>query len=337
MSNVIFDKKNVLVIGGAGFIGSHLCDELIRTSKVICVDDFSSSDERNIDHLLAYPDFAFIKHDISEPLNLEMLPELHKFKVEFQGIQEIYNLACPMSALNFEKNIIKVILANSYIVKNALDIALKYNAKFLHISSSVVYGKVSSEFVQEDDLGIVNNLSERSAYDEGKRFAETLIDNYRRYYNLDTKIIRLFRTYGPRMPINDGQMIPDFVSCALDNNDLIIYGDENFSSSFCYVLDVVDALVRAMEADFIGPMNVGSDISIKLTDLANKIISKLNSQSKIVYKKELLFMKPLLLPRIRKAKDTLNWMPIMTIDKGLENTISDLQASKGIKDIQYNL
>ena len=333
---VIFDKKNVLVTGGAGFIGSHLCDELIKTANVICLDNFSTGDEKNIDHLLAEPDFEFIRHDICEPINLEKLPELQKFKIEFQGLQEIYHLACPMSPQDFTKNRIPIILANSYGVKNALDLAVKHEAKFMHFSSSVVYGQRRKENrpITENDLGAVDILSERSSYDEGKRFAETIVANYHSEHNVDAKIIRLFRIYGPRMKLDDGQMIPDFISQALDNQDLDIYGDKNFTSSFCYISDCLDAAVKLMDSDLSGPINIGSDVLINLTDLAGKVIAIIGSSSKIIYKKELLFMSPLCLPDITKARNDLGWIPVISLDKGLEKTIYELRASKGLKSVE---
>lgn len=332
----IFDKKNVLVTGGAGFIGSHLCDELIKDSKVICLDDFSTGDEKNIDHLLAESDFVFIKHDITKPIALESLPELQKFKIQFQGIQEVYHLACPMSPKNFNENKIQTILSNSIGVKNALDIAKKHNAKFMHFSSSVVYGFKPEENrkVKESEFGVLDTITERSVYDEGKRFAETLVNSYHEAYDLDTKIMRLFRTYGPRMKLNDNQMIPDFINNALDNEDLIIYGDENFSSSFCYISDCIDACIKLMESDIHGPINIGSDIEIKLKDLAEKVINMIESKASIKYEKEHFFMKPLLLPDITKARNELGWMPIVTIEKGLDNAIYEIRANKGIKGVK---
>ena len=221
---IIFDKKNVLVIGGAGFVGSHLCDELVKKNRVICVDDFSSGDEKNIDHLLADPNFKFVRHDITKPLNLNEQPELHEFKIEFQGVQEGYYLACPMSPKHFDSNKVQIMLANSYGVINALEIAKQFQAKFMHFSSSVVYGprRDGNQKIKEDDLGQVGILSERSAYDEGTRFAETIVKNYHDVYNIETKIIRLFRIYGPRMKFNDGHIVPDMIVNALDNKDLVI-------------------------------------------------------------------------------------------------------------------
>lgn len=328
----IFDRKNVLVTGGAGFIGSHLCDELIKTSKVICIDNFLTGDERNIDHLLADPNFEFIRHDISEPIDIESMPELQKFKIEFQGIQEIYNLACPTSPKKFNDNKISNLLANSYGVKNVLDLAVRYEAKLLHFSSSVIYGprRPENKRIAEDDFGHVDILSERSSYDEGKRFAETMVGNYRDIHKIDAKIIRLFRAYGPRMKLDEGNMIPDFISNAFDNEDLVIFGDEKFSSAFCYVSDVIDAAVKMMETDLPGPINIGSDVDINVTGLAEKIISLTGSKSKIAYKDKLVFLTSLCLPDLTSARENLGWMPIVTLEKGLAKTIDDLRESKGL-------
>ncbi len=332
---VIFDKKNVLVAGGAGFIGSHLCDELLKTCKVICIDNFISGSEKNIDHLLANPDFFFINYNLEKPLDLENLEELKKFKIEFQGIQEIYNLACPMSPRNFMENRLATLIANSYVVKNLLDLAVKYQSKFIHFSSSVVYGarqKEKSDFkYKETDLGLLDQISERSCYDEGKRFAETLVTNYRSMYNLDTKILRVFRTYGPRMESDDDQMIPDFINSALENKDIIINGDQSFSSSFCYIDDVLDGVFKVLNSDLAGPVNIGSDVNFNLTDLVNIISKETKSQSKIVYEEEKLFLSELVLPDIRLAKNELNWMPVVTLENGLKKTIFDISAHKRLQ------
>ena len=332
---VIFDKKNVLVAGGAGFIGSHLCDELIKTNKVICIDNFVSGSEKNIDHLLSSPDFVFINHDLSQPINLIDLPELDKFKIKFQGIQEIYNLACPMSPLNFLDNRLAILDSSSSVTRNLLDLAVANEAKFLHFSSSVVYGNYDKERhdykVKETELGVVDNLSPRSAYDEGRRFAETLVVNYRDIFKLDTKIIRLFRTYGPRMKLNDGQMIPDFINEAIFNKDLVIFGDESFSSSFCYVDDVIDAVTRIMSSELAGPINIGSDVRINLSDLAYLIIKEAGSSSKVVYQPSTIFMSELLLPDIYLARNELSWMPVVTLENGLKKTLFSLRANSGLQ------
>jgi len=331
----IFDKKNVLVTGGAGFIGSHLCDELVKTCKVICLDNFSTGDERNIDHLLSDPDFVFIRHDITEPLDLEEAPGLQKFKIEFQGLQEIYNLACPMSPKDFEKNKEATLLINSYGTKNVLDLAIKYEAKLMHFSSSVVYGPrfTDNKKINEEFVGAVDILSDRSSYDEGKRFAETLVINYGDIYSLDAKIVRIFRIYGPRMKLDDNQMIPDFIRDSLNNKDLIVFGDRNFSSSFCYISDCIDAVMKIIESNITGPINIGSDLDVNITDFAEKIIKMIGSKSKIIYRDKILFMTPLCLPDITRARNELGWIPIVTLEKGLEKTINDLKASKGLKGI----
>jgi len=331
----IFDQPNALVAGGAGFIGSHLCDRLIQTSKVICLDNFSTGDERNIDHLLADPNFEFIKHDIAEPFKLEEFPELEKFKIEFQGIQQIYNLACPTSPIHFEENKMATILASSYGVINLLNLAKEHQAKFLHFSSSVIYGARNEHpgKVQEDEIGKVDLLSRRSSYDEGKRFSETIVDNYRQIYGIDAKIIRLFRIYGPRMKLNEGHLIPDFINSALDNIDITIPGDANFSSSFCFIDDCVSAAIKLMASDLNSPVNVGSDVNMNLTKICHIIIKFLESKSRVKYSDKHFFITELCLPDISKAKEELGWMPVITLENGLAKTIDDLRASKGLKTV----
>lgn len=328
----IFEKKNILITGGAGFIGSHLCDELVKKNKIICLDNFISGDERNIDHLLQNPNFEFIKHNIIEPIELESLKELEKFKVKFQGLQEIYHLACPTSPKNFEKTIIETVLTNSVGTRNILELAVKYKAKFLLASSSVVYGSrnPTNPYFKEDDIGSVDPLSPRACYDEGKRFAETIVNTYRQAHNLDTKIARLFRTYGSRMKLNDGQMLPDFVYNALEGKDLVIYGDESFSSSFCHVSDIVQGLIKLMKSGEAGPINLGSDLDYKIVDVAKKVIEFTNSKSKIVFEKPLLFMTPLGLPEITLAKERLGWFPVTLLEEGIKGAIDYFKAHKPI-------
>jgi len=326
----IFEKKNILVTGGAGFIGSHLCDALVEKDKVICIDNFISGDEKNIDHLLQNPDFQFIKHDINEPINLDELAELEKFKVKFQGLQEIYHLASPTSPKDFEKIRIETVLTNSVGTRNILDFAVKYKAKFLLSSSSVVYGPRDPKIFhfKEDYIGKVDQLNPRACYDEGKRFSETLTTTYGQDRNLDAKIARIFRTYGPRMKLKSGQMLPDFVFNALDNKALEIFGDENFSSSFCHVSDIVQGLIKMMKSGEAGPINLGSDLEYKIVDVAKKVIELTESNSKIVFKKPLLFMSPLGLPNITLAKERLSWFPVVLLEEGIKGTIDYFRAHK---------
>ncbi|HEX9664848.1 MAG TPA: NAD-dependent epimerase/dehydratase family protein [Patescibacteria group bacterium] len=336
MPEPIFEKKNILVTGGAGFIGSHLCEDLLKSSKVICVDNFVSGSQGNIDHLLRFPDFIFLKHDINQPLELEKFPELARFRIEFQGIQEVYNLACPTSPKNFDQYKIDTIKANTVGLMNMLDLAIKYKAKFLHGSSSVVYGGRTDQqtIFKEDYLGILNQMSPRACYDSGKQYAEAIVNTYEDIHNLDAKIARIFRTYGPRNRLNDGEMMPDFIVNALDNKDLVIYGDDNFRTTLSYVTDLVDGLVRLMAAPAdIGPVNLGSDVDLKLSDVARKIIDMTGSSSNVVFKEPLVFMTPLGIPDISRARDQLAWLPVFSLEKGLEKTIEYAKAEKVRKTI----
>lgn len=243
-----------------------------------------------------------------------------------------------MSPRHFMDNRLKTIEANSSVVKNLLDYAVKYNSKFLHFSSSVVYGLRNVENpslkVPESHLGAVDNLSARGVYDEGKRFSETIVSAYRSIYNIDAKIMRLFRVYGPRMRSQDGQMIPDFINNALEGKDIIINGDENFSSSFCYIEDVLDAAEKMINSDFAGPINIGSDVDFKLTDLVNIILKETGSSSKIIHQDNLIFMTELLLPDTHMARNELGWMPVVTLENGIKKTIFDIQAHKKLHVFQ---
>jgi UDP-glucuronate decarboxylase len=215
--------------------------------------------------------------------------------------------------------------------------AVKYSAKFLQFSSSVVYGPRHKDNpdlkVKEGDLGLVDHLSERGVYDEGKRFAETMVHNYRALYNLDAKIARIFRVYGPRMESNDDQLIPDFINNALENKEIVIYGDKDFSSSFCYIDDILDAVEKIMSQDVSGPLNIGSDVDVNLTDLVNLIIKETGSQSKITYSDNRLFVSELLLPDIYRARNELSWMPVVTLENGLKKTIFDIKANKRLQTL----
>ncbi len=343
MPKPIFEKNNIIVTGGAGFIGSHLCDELVKKNFVICVDNLSEGSERNIDHLLGKDNFKFIKHNMNTPLNLEEIKELAELDLRFQGIQEVYHFAALTSPSKFTKQKLEIFNANIDATRNALELAVKYKAKFIFSSSSVIYGKRPDDntFFKEDYNGYVSTTSSRCCYDEGKRCAESLISIYQEKYKLSTRIARIFRTYGPKMKLNDGNMIPDFIVSALEGKDLVIYGDENFSTTLCYVSDIVEGIIKLKDAeDDIGPVNLGNEQIYKLNFIANKIIeiakeySPLTKNSKIIYKESLEFMSPLGLPAITKAKEKLGWLPIVTLEKGLRNMADYVMANKDLIDFK---
>ncbi len=329
--NIVFEKKNVLVTGGAGFIGSQLCEELLKEARVICMDSFINSSAMNIDHLLPYDDFEFVKHDVSVPFKLTDFPEIEKFAVEFQGVQEIYHLACPTSPKNFDKMKIETLQANSLAMNNTLELARQYKAKYLFASSSVVYGPPQGDNhrFKEEDGGVVDHMSGRACYDEGKRFAETYVDTYRQVYGVDVRLARIFRTYGPRMQLREGHLMPDFIIDALDGKDLVIYGDEKFSTSVSYVSDVVDALLRLMHVnEYLGPVNIGDDKRYLMSEIAQKIIAMTNSSSQIRYEPPIEFLTPLGLPDLTKAREELGWVPLVRLEDGLRKTIDYTIANK---------
>lgn len=329
----IFEKPNVIVTGGAGFIGSFLCERLLKDSKVICIDNFCTSTQDNIDQLLKNPDFEFIRADIAQPIDLEAYNELERFKLKFQGVQEIYHLACPTSAKRFEEFRYETLMANSVGMRNALDMAVKYGAKFFQASTSVIYGprREDGSLFKEEDFGLIDHLAPRACYDEGKRFAETMCRTYADVHKIDIRIGRIFRTFGPRMPLFDGQMIPDFITNAIDGKDLVIYGTDQFRTSLVYVTDVVDGIIQLMRlAKDPGPINIGSDYDIKLVDVAKRIVELTGSTSQIVFEKEILFMTQLGLPDLSKAKDLLGWLPLVSLDQGLKKSIEYTSAQKGL-------
>jgi len=329
----IFEKKNVLVTGGAGFIGSHLCEALLKEAKVICMDDLSGGSLDNIDHLLKERDFIFIKHDVTAPIDFSHFPELERFKIQFQGVQEIYHLACPTSPKDFDAVRLHTLKTNSLGMVNVMELAAQWKAKVFLASSSVVYGARSGKdpFVSEDYKGVVDHVSARACYDEGKRFAETALTTYRDALGLDIRIARIFRTYGPRERLRIGEMIPDFIVNALEGKPLEIYGDKNFRTSLCYVSDMVDGIIKLMNTERDpGPVNLGSDEDMLLSDVAKKIIELTGSASKIVYKPALLFMSALPLPHIAKAKDELAWFPVMRLQDGLKAMIEYTRARKSL-------
>ncbi len=336
-SSSVLDRKNIIITGGAGFIGSHLCERLIAENNIICIDNFISGNQDNIAHLLTNPNFEFINHDISQPIDLESFPELERFNIRSLSVQQIYNLACPTSPKEFEKYKQETLDANSLGVKNMLDLAVQYRTQFLQASSSVIYGPrdMRQDYFNEKHEGKVLTISPRACYDEGKRFAETSVATYQQTKNLDAKIARIFRTYGPRMRLFDGQMIPDFIVAALDNKDLVIYGDESFRTSLVYVDDVVDALIRLMSSDLAEPVNIGGIDDYNITDVAKKIIELTDSKSRIEYQDSLLFMTDLGLPDISLAKERLQWVPITRLEEGLQKAIDYAKANKSVIQKQY--
>lgn len=328
------DIKNIVVTGGAGFIGSHLCNRLIKEGhRVICIDNLEGGNETNINHLFAHPHFEFLKMDITQPLNLQDIPELKKFSLKGQGIQEIYNFACPTSPKDFMHLRYQTLWANSVGIINVLELARMYQAKILHASSSVVYGALPPEITQvsETNHGTMDFLGMRACYDEGKRFAETSVSTYQQVHRMDAKIARIFRTYGPRVPINHGHMIPDFILSAIDKKPLVIFGDESFASSLLYIDDLIDGLLRFMDAPMgIAPLNFGGEQEYVLKDVAQSVIRLTNSSSTIEYQAPLLFMSPLPMPNITHAKQELGWIPLTTLEEGLKASIEFTFAEKAV-------
>ena len=326
------DKPIAVVTGGAGFIGSFLCEALLKEGKrVICVDNFSTGHVRNIDPYLRHSDFQFLRLDINEAFDLESFAELEPFKVKFTGVQEIYHLAIPTSIKHFDDYRIQTLLSNSVGTRNVLDIALKYKARIVLGSSSVIYGGRTDEATvfEEEYKGIVDHMTPRACYDEGKRFAETMFITYAQAAGLDARIARIFRTYGPRMPLFDGHQVPDFVMAALNNEDVVVNGDASFKSSMVYVTDVVDGLMRLMgtKSDP-GPVNIGSDVDMALVDVAQKIIEMADSSSQIVHADQMVFLTELGLPSIVKAREQLGWFPVVRLEDGLQKTIDYIRANK---------
>jgi len=323
------DKKNVLVSGGAGFIGSHLCDYLVKEGdNVICVDNFCSGHIENIKHLLQKPNFRLLKYDINQSLDLTQISELKDFQIKLRGIQEIYHLACPTSIKNFDNSQIQILHTNIFGTINILELAKFYQSKLLFTSSSVVYGPCGDNPFKETDLGPVDFTGHRACYDEGKRISETAITLYRQKYNLDAKIARIFRVYGPREMLFDGQMVPDFVLQALNNKPLVVYGDEKFATSLCYIDDIIQGLIKIMVSEELGPFNLGDSHKYFLAELAQQIIDLTGSNSSIEFKEPLSFMRPLGLPNIDLIKQKLEWFPVITLETGLKKMIDYVKANR---------
>ncbi len=301
--------KVVLVTGGAGFIGSHLIDRLIDRHRVICVDNLSTGSCKNVEHLMERKNFLFIEHDVKEPLELE------------ERVDEIYHLASRASPIDFEKFPVDILLTNSLGTYNMLELARRNKAKFLFASTSEVYGDPEKHPQAEDYWGNVNPTGPRSCYDESKRFGEALVTTYKRKFGMDVRIARIFNTYGPRMRADDGRVIPNFITQALRNEPITVYGEGKQTRSFCYVSDVVDGLVRLMDSDYREPVNLGNPVEIGILELANLIKEIANSKSEIVFK-SLPEHDPLRRrPDITRARNILGWEPKIELKEGLKRTV----------------
>ncbi len=313
----------ILVTGGAGFIGSHLCKFLLdKGNEVICLDNFFTGRKRNVAHLLKNPKFKIIPHDITDTqVRLDQ-------KIP-QGVEQIYNLACPASPIHYQFDPIETVKANTIGVINVLEFAKLNGARVLQASTSEIYGDPLEHPQKETYKGNVNTLGPRACYDEGKRVAETLFMNYHREYKLPIRIIRIFNTYGPNMDKDDGRVISNFILQALENKSLTIYGDGNQTRSFCYVDDLVEGLYRMMNQNLtVGPVNLGNPGEFTMKELAKKVLTITKSSSKIVYK-ELPQDDPLQRkPDISLAKKFLKWQPKVNLDMGLSRTISYFKSFK---------
>lgn len=303
--------KRILVTGGAGFIGSHLCERLLREgNEVICLDNFFTGTRRNIVHLLANPDFELVRHDIITPYYAE--------------VDEIYNLACPASPIHYQFNPIKTVKTSVMGAINMLGLAKRVKAKVLQASTSEVYGDPLEHPQKETYWGHVNPIGRRACYDEGKRCAETLFMNYHIQNNVRIKIIRIFNTYGPRMHPNDGRVVSNFIVQALQGKDLTIYGDGSQTRSFQYVDDLLEAMIRMMDTPdtVTGPVNIGNPSEFTILELAEKVIRITGSRSRITYLPLPEDDPVQRQPDISQAKKLLNWEPGISLDEGLEKTVA---------------
>ncbi|MGA2822095.1 MAG: UDP-glucuronic acid decarboxylase family protein [Bacteroidales bacterium] len=303
-------KKKVLVTGGAGFLGSHLCERLLKDgNEVVCLDNYFTGQKQNIVTLLNNPYFELIRHDVTMPFFIE--------------VDEIYNLACPASPIHYQYNAIKTVKTSVMGAINMLGLAKRIKAKILQASTSEVYGDPDVHPQPETYWGHVNPIGLRACYDEGKRAAETLFVNYHKQNNVRIKIIRIFNTYGPRMHPNDGRVVSNFIVQALRGEDITIYGDGTQTRSFQYVDDLIEGMIRMMNTreDFTGPVNLGNPVEFTIRELAEKIIRLTNSPSKIVRMPLPPDDPTQRQPDIRLAKKELDWEPKIPIEEGLKKTI----------------
>ena len=304
-------RKRILVTGGAGFIGSHLCEELLnKGNEVICVDNFFTGTKQNIIHLLDNPYFEIVRHDITFPLYVE--------------VDKIYNLACPASPVYYRFDPVQTTKTSVMGAINMLGLAKRLKIKVLQASTSEVYGNPVEHPQTESYRGNVNPIGPRACYDEGKRCAETLFFDYYRQLKIKIKVIRIFNTYGPNMQPDDGRVISNFIVQTLKNKDIAIYGDGSQTRSFCYVDDLVEGIIKMMNSreDFVGPVNLGNPIELSILELAKRIIKLTNSKSKIIYKPLPEDDPKQRQPNIELAKRELGWEPQIPINQGLKKTIS---------------
>lgn len=302
--------KRILVTGGAGFLGSHLCERLLNEGNdVICLDNYFTGQKRNVVHLLGNPYFELVRHDVTTPYFVE--------------VDEIYNLACPASPVHYQYNPIKTVKTSVMGAINMLGLAKRIKAKVLQASTSEVYGDPEKHPQKEDYWGHVNPIGSRACYDEGKRCAETLFVNYHQQNKVRIKIIRIFNTYGPRMHPNDGRVVSNFIVQALQGNDITIYGDGTQTRSFQYVDDLLEGMIRMMKSpeDFTGPVNLGNPGEFTMLELAEKIIQLTNTRSKIVFQPLPQDDPMQRKPDISLAKKVLDWEPKINLEQGLIKTI----------------
>jgi len=304
-------KKKILVTGGAGFLGSHLCERLLKEgNEVVCLDNYFTGQKSNVVHLLDNPFFEMIRHDVTMPFFIE--------------VDEIYNLACPASPIHYQYNPIKTVKTSVMGAINMLGLAKRIKAKVLQASTSEVYGDPEIHPQTEEYWGHVNPIGPRSCYDEGKRVAETLFINYHKQNDVRIKIIRIFNTYGPRMHPHDGRVVSNFIVQALNGTDITIYGDGSQTRSFCYVDDLLDGMIRLMNTrdDFIGPVNVGNPGEFTMIELAELVLKLTNSKSKIVYMPLPADDPTQRQPNITLARKELGWEPTIPLEEGLKRTIT---------------
>jgi UDP-glucuronate decarboxylase len=303
----------ILVTGGAGFIGSHLIDRLMELGhEVICLDNFYTGQKDNLLRWFDSPKFELIRHDVTEPIRLE--------------VDQIYHLACPASPVHYQSNPVKTIKTNVMGTMNMLGLAKRVQARFLISSTSEVYGDPEIHPQREDYRGNVNPIGPRSCYDEGKRVAETLAFDYHRQNNVDIRVARIFNTYGPRMLENDGRVVSNFVVQALREKPITVYGDGSQTRSFCYVSDLVEGLIRLMNGDYIGPVNLGNPEEYTVLELAQKIQAMIRSDAEIQFKSLPQDDPRRRQPDISCAKQHLGWQPTIPLTDGLERTIADFRA-----------